>query len=162
MKTIWFAMILMGLTIASSTPATSQNLNKKDSKETAAIKQLAHDLDAAWNKYDAVTFSALFLDDADFQYWDGVVLKNRNEIEQYYSTKVFKNMQPGMQHTSTLQRIRFIKKDIVIGDGTLVITHEGASENEKPALSALFTSVAQKKDGQWHIAAIRLMFPSSR
>lgn len=68
-----------------------------------------------------------------------------------------------MRHTSTLQRIRFIKKDIAIGDGTLLITREGASENEKPALSALFTSIAQKKDGQWSIAAaVRLMFPSSR
>jgi uncharacterized protein (TIGR02246 family) len=162
MKTLWIAMTFMGLTIASSNPASSQNLDKKDSKETTAIKKLALDLDAAWNKYDAVAFSALFLDDADFQYWDGVVLKNRIEIEQYYSTKVFKNMQPGMRHTSTLQRIRFVKKDIVIGDGTLVITREGAGENEKPALSALFTSVAQKKNGQWHIAAVRLMFPSSR
>jgi uncharacterized protein (TIGR02246 family) len=162
MKTLWFTMTFLGLTIALSNSATSQNLDKKDSKETAAVKQLAHDLDAAWNKYDAVAFSALFLDDADFQYWDGVVLKNRKEIEQYYDTKVFKNMQPGMHHTSTLQRIRFVKKDIVIGDGNLVITREGASENEKPALSALFTSVAQKINGQWHIAAIRLMFPAEK
>lgn len=162
MKTLWFAMTFMGLTIASSNPGASQNLDKKDSKETAAIKQLALDLDAAWNKYDAVAFSALFLDDADFQYWDGVVLKNRKEIEQYYSTKVFKNMQPGMQHTSSLQRIRFVKKNVVIGDGTLVITREGAPENEKPGLSALFTSIAQKKNGQWKIAAVRLMFPASK
>jgi uncharacterized protein (TIGR02246 family) len=162
MKTRWFAMIFLGLTIASSNPTASQNLAKIDSKDTVAIKQLALDLDAAWNKYDAVAFSVLFIDEADFQYWDGALLKNRKEIEQYYSTQVFKNMQPGMRHTSTLQRIRFIEKDIAIGDGTLVITREGASENEKPALSALFTSIAQKKDGQWHIAAVRLMFPSSR
>lgn len=55
-------MIFLGLTIASSNPVASQNPDKKDSDETAAIKQLALDLDAAWNKYDAVAFSALFID----------------------------------------------------------------------------------------------------
>lgn len=162
MKSLHFALAFMVISLWVSMPVSSQNSDNKESKEIAAIRQLSHDLDAAWNKYDAAAFSALFLDDADFQYWDGVLLKDRNEIEQFYSTKVFKNMQPGLRHTSTLQRIRFVRKDVVIGDGTLVITREDAKENEKPGLSALFTSVAQKKNGQWRIAAVRLMFPASK
>jgi uncharacterized protein (TIGR02246 family) len=162
MKPLQSSLAFMYFSFLVLMPVASQNSDNKESKEIAAIKQLSHDLDAAWNKYDAAAFSALFLDNADFQYWDGALLKDRNEIEQYYSTKVFKNMQPGMRHTSTLQRIRFVRKDVVIGDGTLNISREGAKENEKPALSALFTCVAQKKNGQWRIAAVRLMFPASK
>jgi uncharacterized protein (TIGR02246 family) len=162
MKSLRFEMCFLVLLIMVSLSANSQNPDKKELKEIAAIKQLSLDLDSAWNSHDAIAFSQLFLDDADFQYWDGVVLKDRKEIEQYYGTKVFKNTPVDRCHKGTLQRIRFIKKDVVIGDGTLVIYRKGAPENEKPTLSALFTSIARKKDGKWRIAAIRLMFPSSR
>jgi uncharacterized protein (TIGR02246 family) len=155
-------MCFLVFLLVVSLSASSQNPDKKELKEIAAIKQLSLELDSAWNRHDAVAFSALFFDDADFQYWDGVLLMDRKEIEQYYRTNVFKNTPADMRHKGTLQRIRFIKKDVVIGDGTLVIFQKGAAENEKPALSALFTSVARKKDGKWQIAAVRLMFPSSR
>lgn len=162
MKSFRFDMCFMVFLLMVSLSVNSQNPDKKELKEIAAIKQLSFDLDSAWNRHDAVALSALFTDDADFQYWDGSLLKDRKEIEQYYSTKVFKNTPAEMRHKGTLQRIRFIKKDVVIGDGTLVIYRKGAPENEKPALSALFTSVANKKNGKWQIAAVRLMFPSGR
>lgn len=157
MKSLWFAMFFLGLTIAPSIPAASKNPEKKESKEIAAIKQLSLDLDAAWNRHDAVALSELFLEDADFQWHTGDVLKNRKQIEQYFSMSVFKDMPMDRRHTSTLQRIRFLRPDIAIGDGTVVVSRVGAPENEKPSLSVLFTSVAQKKQGHWHIAAVRLM-----
>jgi uncharacterized protein (TIGR02246 family) len=162
MKSLRFDLCFLILFLVISFSANSQSPDKKELKEITAVKQLSHDLDSAWNRHDAVALSELFLDDADLQYWDGVVLNGRKEIEQYYSTKVFKNTPADMLHKGTLQRIRFIKKDVVIGDGTLVIYRKGAVMDEKPALSALFTSVAQKTDGKWRIAAVRLMFPSSR
>jgi uncharacterized protein (TIGR02246 family) len=157
MKSLWLTMTFLGLMIALSNPAASQNPEKKDFKEIAAIKKLALDLDAAWNRHDAVALSELFLEDADFQWHTGDVLNNRKQIEQYFSESVFKNMPMDRRHNSTIQRIRFLRPDIAIGDGTLVVSRVGAPENEKPSLSVLFTSVAQKKQGRWHIAAVRLM-----
>jgi uncharacterized protein (TIGR02246 family) len=162
MKSLRYTLVLMVFLLEASMPAASQNPDKKESKEIAAIKQLILDLDEAWNRHDAVAFSQLFLEDADFQYWNGYVLKNRKEIELYYKTQVFKGPPTDLRHTSTLQRIRFVRKDIVIGDGTVVISREGAPESEKPALNCFVTAVGQKKNGKWKIAAVRLMFPAEK
>jgi uncharacterized protein (TIGR02246 family) len=157
MKSVLYVMLFTGFFLETFIPAFSQNPDKKESKEIAAVKQLAIDLDEAWNRHDAIALSELFLEDADFQWHTGDLLKSRKQIEQYFSMSVFKDLPMDRRHNSTIQRIRFLRPDIAIGDGTLVVSREGAPENEKPALSVLFTSVAQKKQGHWHIAAVRLM-----
>jgi len=157
MKPPWYTIILLGFSLTASLPAISQNPDKKQSKDIDAIKQLGLDLDATWNRHDAVALSELFTEDADFQWHTGDVLKNQKQIEQYFSMSVFKDMPMDRRHNSTIQRIRFLRPDIAIGDGTLVVSREGAPENEKPSLSVLFTSVAQKKNGHWYIAAVRLI-----
>lgn len=162
MKTFWYTMIFLGFSLAASIPATSQNTDKKHSKDIAALKQLSLDIDSAWNSHNAVVFSELFLDDADFQYWDGYLLKDRKQIEQYYSSNVFKNIPSDLRHKGTIQHIRFLGPDIAIGDGKLVIAKAGAAENEKPNVNVLFTCVAKKNHGHWRIAALRLMFPTDQ
>jgi uncharacterized protein (TIGR02246 family) len=156
MRTLWIAMVFFGFSFVASIPAASQNPDKKQSAEIAAIKQIGANLDAAYNRRDAVAFSELFLEDADFQWHTGELLKNRKEIGQHF-TKAFKLMPADYRHITTFQRIRFLKQDLAIGDGTVVIAREGAAENEKPYLSVLFTGVGKKVKGQWRIAAIRLM-----
>jgi hypothetical protein len=66
MKTLWCTIIFLGFSLAASIPATSQNPDKKQSKDIAAIQQLSLALDSAWNRHDAVAFSELFLDDSEF------------------------------------------------------------------------------------------------
>jgi uncharacterized protein (TIGR02246 family) len=162
MKSLWLTMTVLGLMIALSNPGVSQNLEKKESKDIAAIKQITIDGDAAYNRRDAAAIGGLFLDDADFQWHTGNVLNNRKQIEQYFSESVFKNMPIEIRHTTTIKRIRFLRPDIALMDGTIVISRDGAPENEKPLLSVLFTSVAQNKQGHWHIAGMRLIPPISQ
>jgi uncharacterized protein (TIGR02246 family) len=162
MKSIRYSLAFMVFLFAASMPVVSQNSDKKHAKDIAALKQLSLDTDSAWNSHNATLFGALFLDDADFQYWNGDLLKDRKEIEQYYSTNVFKNTPSDVRHKGTIQRIRFLGPDIGIGDGRLVIYRAGAPENEKPLINVLFTCVAKKVHGQWRIAALRLMFPTEQ
>ena len=98
MKTPWYIIILLGFSLTASLPATSQNTDKKQSKDIDAINQLAVDLDAAWNRHDAVALSELFTDNADFQWHTGDVLKNQKQIEQYFSMSVFKDMPMDRRH----------------------------------------------------------------
>ena len=156
MRTQWIALVFFGFSLLPSIPGNSQNPDKKQIADIAAIKQAGANLDAAYNRRDAKAFSELFLDDADFQWHTGDLLKNRKEIEQYF-TNSFKVMPADYRHITTFQRIRFLKPDVAIADGTVVIAREGAAENEKPILSVLFTCAGQKIKGQWRIAAIRLM-----
>jgi uncharacterized protein (TIGR02246 family) len=156
MRTQWIALVFFGFSLLPSIPGYSQNPDKKQLTDIAAIKQAGLKLDAAYNRRDAIAFSELFLDDADFQWHTGDLLKNRKEIEQHF-TNSFKVMPADYRHITTFQRIRFLRPDIAIADGTVVIASEGAAENQKPYLSVLFTCVGQKVKGQWRIAAIRLM-----
>jgi uncharacterized protein (TIGR02246 family) len=158
MRTHWIAMVFLGFSLAASVPGASQNPDKKQSADIAAIKQVSSNLDAAYNRRDAVAFSEIFLEDADFQWHTGDLLKNRKEIEQYF-TNSFMSMPADYRHITTFQRIRFLGHDFVIGDGTVVIAREGAAENDKPYLRVLFTCLGKKVKGQWRIAAIRLMLP---
>ena len=155
MRTHWIAMVFLGFSLLPSIPGNSQNPDKKQLADMAAIKQGGVDLDAAYNRRDAIAFSEIFLEDADFQWHTGDLLKNRKEIEQYF-TNSFKIMPADYRHITTFQRIRFLRPDIAIGDGTVVI-----AQNEKTILDVLFTCVVQKKQGHWHLAAVRLMLPES-
>ena len=65
------------------------------------------------------------------------------------------------RHITSFQRIRFISRDVAIGDGTVVIGREGDTENEKPYLRVLFTCVGKKVKSQWKIEAIRLILPKT-
>ena len=158
MRTHWIALVFLGFSLAVSITGASQNPGRKKSADIAAIKQAAANLDAAYNRRNAPAFCELFLEDADFQWHTGELLKDRKEIEQHF-TNAFKHMPADYRHITTFQRIRFLRPDMAIADGNLVIAREGASENEKPYLSVLFTCVGKKVNGQWKIAAIRLMLP---
>lgn len=156
MRSHLIPMVLLGFSLVTTIPAASQNPDKKQSADIAAIQQVRADLDAAYDKRDAVVFSELFLEDADFQWHTGDLLKDRNEIQQHF-TNSFKIMPPDYKHITTFERIRFLTPDVAIGDGTVVIAREGASENEKPYLKVLLTCVGKKEKGQWRISAVRLI-----
>jgi uncharacterized protein (TIGR02246 family) len=138
MKTTWTNLIFPGLLIIAILASCSQ------------------DRDASYSKKDAAAYCELFLEDADFMWTNGLLSKDRNEIQQQV-TNTFKYFPSGYIHISTLQRIRFIKPDIAIGDGIVMSVREGASENEKPLFKALATCVLKKEEGQWRYSAVRLI-----
>ncbi|MFH1120116.1 MAG: SgcJ/EcaC family oxidoreductase [Bacteroidota bacterium] len=157
MKTLWIIIVSVGFSLVVSIPALSQNTDKKQTEDIVAIQQVRAELDSAWNRHDAAALGELFLDNADFQWHTGELLKNRIEIEKYFGETVFKNIPAVYHHNTTFQRIRFLDTDIAIGDGTIIVSREGAPENEQPFLSVLFTCVGKKEKGKWYIAAARLM-----
>ncbi|OGF61588.1 MAG: hypothetical protein A2Y62_16950 [Candidatus Fischerbacteria bacterium RBG_13_37_8] len=161
MRTNCSVIVFLGFILVACIPAGSQNHDKKQSADIAAIQQVSANLDAAWNRHDAAALSELFLDNADFQWHTGELLSGRKQIEQYFSTIVFKQMPADYRHKTMIQRLRFLEEDVAIGDGTIVVFREGAAENEKPYLSVLFTCVGQKNNGHWRIAAVRLMLVKS-
>lgn len=156
MKTIWIIMIFLGFSIVATIPAVSQNLNKKQSADIASIKQLMANLDATYDKRDVAAYIELFQEDADFLWTTGVLSKDRNEIQQQV-TNTFKFVPSGYRHISTLERIRFLKPDIAIVDGTVMFVREGASESEKPFFKALSTCLLKKEKSQWRCSAVRLI-----
>lgn len=158
MKATWIIMIFLGFSMVATTPAVSQNFNKKQSADIASIKQVMADLDAAYDKRDVAAYIEFFEKDADFLWTTGVFSKDRNEIQQQVKN-TFEFIPPGYRHISTLQRFRFLKPDIGIVDGTVMFVREGAPENEEPFWNALSTGLFKKEKDQWRISAIRLIIP---
>lgn len=160
MKTTWIIIIFLGFSMMATSPAVSQNLDKNQSADIAAIKQVMADLDAAYDKRDVAAYIEFFQEDADFLWTTGVLSKNRNEIQQQ-ATNSFEFVPSGYRHISTLQRFRFLKPDIAIVDGIVMFAREGASENEIPFWKALATCIFKKEKGQWRLSAVRLMLSPS-
>ena len=156
MKAHWIVMLVLGFLLAASVPADPQRPDEKRAAEIAAIQQIRQNLDAAYDRRDAAAFSELFLEDADFQWHTGALLKDREEIRQYF-TNSFISMPADYRHITVFQRIRFLAPNMAIGDGTVVIARDGAADNEEPYLKVLLTCVGRKDKGRWRIAAIRLM-----
>jgi uncharacterized protein (TIGR02246 family) len=156
MATKLTVLVLLGVFLAAALPAATQSPDKKQAAEVAVIQHVMEQLDAAYNRRDAAAFSAYFLEDADFQWHTGALLRNREEIEQHFSVS-FKTMPADYRHITELKRIRFLTADIGIGDGTVVIARAGAATSEKPYMKVLLTGVAKKEKGQWRIAAVRLI-----
>ncbi len=156
MKAGRVTIMSLGLWLAASLPAAAQKTDNVPAADIAAIQQVREDLDAAYNRRDAAAFSKIFLEEADFQWQNGALLKNREEIRQHF-TNEFRSIPAEFRHITTFQRLRLVRPDIAIGDGTVVIAREGAAATEKPFMKVLLICVGKKVDGQWRIAAVRLI-----
>jgi uncharacterized protein (TIGR02246 family) len=101
MKTRLCVLVLLslGLVPVSHTSCTAQD-SSKTSADRAALAALVQELDSAYNAQDAARFSAIFAEDANFQFSvEGLTLHGRDEIKQHFA-KQFATLPP-MRHVTT-------------------------------------------------------------
>jgi uncharacterized protein (TIGR02246 family) len=149
---------LVALTLAGVLPAFSQKLVPEGSPDFVAIEQLLLDVDSTWNRRDAKGFSDLFLEDADFRFYTGQMLRGRKEIEQFF-TASFAELPADLRHETRGEHYRYLTPDLIIGDSVIFVYPEGATEEQAHSRPILSTGVAMKKDGRWRLATVRLMVP---
>jgi uncharacterized protein (TIGR02246 family) len=140
-----FFLVVFFLMGAGFFLANVQETGEKDADYKAFI-QLAKDLDEAWNARDAKALANLFTEDADFQFWTGQCVSGRNQIEKYYTSQVFPPMPENFRHSAVIERHRYIKSDVVIGDGYDDIV--GTRGEEPFKMHLFFTCVSVKQDGK--------------
>jgi uncharacterized protein (TIGR02246 family) len=153
MKTSVTIMIFLGFSFVANITAVSQDVNKKQSADISAIKQLMANIDEVYNKRDAEAYSGYFTEDADFLWATGQLSTGRSEIKQQV-TNAFTMVSPEYKHISEMQKIRFLKPDIAIGDGTVAFAREGTPE---PVWKAPASCVLKKEKGEWRCASVRLI-----
>lgn len=124
-------------------------------EDRQSVLQLAADLDTTWDSRDARGFAALFDDNGDFRFQDGLWIQGKDAIERFWGKEVFPNLQEGMRHISITKRVRFVSDNVAIGDGTLRLVRSMEGQ-EKVYLETEGTVLAVKKEGHWRISAIRL------
>lgn len=158
MKTHTIVWGLLGLTLAGVVPAVSQVLVKEGSPDFVALQQLALDIDSTWNRRDAKGFSELFLEDADFRFYTGQMMRGRKEIEQFFAAS-FAELPADLHHETKAEHSRYLTPDVTISDAVVLVYPQGATEEQAHSRPILSTGVAKKKDGRWRLAAVRLMVP---
>lgn len=152
-KLVWSFLVL---TLAGVVPAVSQMVVMEGSPDFVAIQQLGLDIDSTWNCRDAKCFSDLFLEEADFRFYTGQMMRGRKEIEQFFAT-IFTELPADLHHETKGEHHRYLTHDVIISDGVVFVYPESATEEQVQFRPILLTSVAQKKDGRWRLAAVRLM-----
>jgi uncharacterized protein (TIGR02246 family) len=128
------------------------NIQQEDKR---AVLQIPIDLDRAWNRRDPEAYAALFDEDADFRFHDGLWIQGRNAIKAFWGERVFPGSSAGMRHIVTSNRLRFITEDVAIGEGVVRIV-DRSGEQEVVHLDTQGTLLAVKRAGQWLISAVRL------
>jgi uncharacterized protein (TIGR02246 family) len=147
LKTIWGYMSFAVMLCAAATKGTPQ--------DEQAIRKVIAEMELSWNRHDAKAVVALATEDFDLVVPPGNYTGGRAEneigLERSFSA-VFKNA----RDTVTIDRVRFIRPDVALIDGTFEIT---GSEIPGPPLKGLQTLVLVKEDGRWMITALRRMVP---
>jgi len=127
------------------------------SAEESALRQVAAQFESAWARSDAHAMADLFAADGDLIIPTGLVMRGQAEIEAFYGG-VFAQGYSGSQAGSEIARIRFLRTDLALVDGTWSIRNipgkGGAAAARKDEFGTL-ALVAVKTPAGWRIAALR-------
>lgn len=124
-------------------------------EDQRAVLQLAREMDKRWNRRDAKAFADLFVEDGDFRIYTSAWLKSKASIEVFWKNEVFPGLTDRMRHVITTQRVRFVSKDVAIGDGILRLV-DVSEMQEQVLVEREGTLILVKKDARWYITAARL------
>jgi uncharacterized protein (TIGR02246 family) len=148
---------LLGLTmLIASLNASGQGVPSASSADRKALAAVVQELDAAYNAQDAARFSAVFAEDANFQFpVEGTVLRGRDEIRQHFA-KQFATF-PRLRHVTTTGEIDVIGPGILAVDVQVDIL---AIDPKTGAAQTLFhydgLSLGIRTDSGWRIRLVRL------
>ncbi len=130
---------------------------KQSDRDKDLLERLAVAFDKAWNDRDAKKLADLFVSDADFVYPDGKTLIGTAEIEEEHSER-FRNMSQSIRHKLNIIAVRILGAETAVIDSDVTIVDEETQESP-PILACCSTAVTTRTNGEWRIAAVRLMIP---
>ncbi len=125
---------------------------KSNPKEEQAIRKVLADGTAAFNRHEIVPASVA--KDFDIVVPPAIYSKAGPEFETTMK-RDFSGIFKSAKETATIERIRFIKPDVALVDGTFEI----AGTEIKPYPKGLQTLVLVKENGRWLVTAMRRMIP---
>ncbi len=158
MKAYRCFLVLFSLAIVlsphDSCSAQDRNALPADQKALAALTQ---ELDSAYNVQDAARFSAVFAEDADFQFSvEGLTLRGRDQIKQHFA-KQFATLPP-TRHVTTTGTTDAITPDILAVDIQVDIL--GVDQKTGVTQAPLFhyngLGLGIRTDVGWRIRLVRL------
>ena len=115
----------------------------------ALISDLYHDLLEAWNRRDVGAFANQFTTDGSLVGFDGSTVNGRAEIESHLRP-IFAD-HPTSAYIGKVREVRLLAPEAALLRAVAGMVPPGGSDIN-PAVNALQTIVAVKREGMWRIA----------
>jgi uncharacterized protein (TIGR02246 family) len=128
---------------APDEPGATERSEDKDTKGRRA------DFIEAFNRGDAKAVAAFYMPDATYVDEDGREYKGRAAIEQLYE-KTFAAAK-GAKLAIHVTASKRLSPDVALHDGVTEVTPDGGG----PSITARFSAVLVKKDGEWYLQSVR-------
>ena len=123
-------------------------------QDEQGVRGVIDHLISAWNRHDAAAAAAVMTADVDMVAPPGFLAQGRARIEAD-SPAMFNTLYKGSHESATSDRIRFLRPDVALVDGTFIIV----GPNFPGDARGLQTVVLVKDQRHWAIAAFRRMIP---
>ena len=120
--------------------------------DQAAVLEVLHQIEIAWNRYDSESIAAWFREDASLIQIYGGQLDGRAAIEASHRA-ILDTIYKGSHATFTPRSIRFVRPDVAI-----VFAHARVSfteGNEAREVETRPTLTVVKEQGKWQIVAFQ-------
>jgi uncharacterized protein (TIGR02246 family) len=158
---IYYLALLILATLVATLNVSGQGILSTTSADREALAAVVQEVDAAYNAQDAARFSAVFAEDASFQFpVEGVVLRGRSEIRQHFAKQFATN--PPLRHVTTTGAMDVIGPGIMAVDIQVDIQ---AIDSKTGTAQTLVhyngMGLGIKADSGWRIRLVRL-FPAAR
>jgi uncharacterized protein (TIGR02246 family) len=135
--------------------------------DSAAIRSVVAEFDAAWAQADGKRLAAQFQPDAEFINVNGLLFSGVDAIRARHEA-IWGEHFRGSRSTGTLRRLVFLAPDVAIADVDFAVTGyanlstTGLSPTEEGVIRSRMRHIMVRPHGQWRIAATQntLIAPS--
>ncbi len=117
--------------------------------DESAIRALYHRLLDAWNQRDAHAYAALIAEDGNLVGFDGSQINGRADIEAEIG-RIFADHQTAA-YVGKIRKVRYLAEDVALLRAVVGMIPPG-QHDLNPAVNAIQSLVAAKRDGEWQIA----------
>ena len=123
-------------------------MNTHDAHAEATVRTLYRQLLDGWNARDAQAMAARFAERGNVVGFDGSQMNGRTEIEATLAP-IFRD-HPTAAYVAVVREVRLLTPDVAILRAVVGMVPPGQAD-VNPAVNAVQTLVAARRDGQWQI-----------
>jgi uncharacterized protein (TIGR02246 family) len=151
---------VLAMTMLASAQSNEGSITA-DRRDEKLVREVYDRFIAAWNAHDVAAIGKMWSIDGDHMEPDGETAKGREAVTMLMKRRhdtVFKTTRLNL----SIADVWFMPGDVALVDGGYEIYGiRGPDGKELPARRGHLTSVLIKEQGQWWIAASRLMVPAT-
>jgi len=116
------------------------------------MQGILQQIEAAWNRYDSISFAEAFAEDANFIHIFGGQLDGRPAIEAAHR-HIFETIYRGSHASFVLRNIRFLRRDVAVVFARCRVNFKEG--NEAREIETRPSLIVVKEQDKWQIVAFQ-------